>query len=165
MASKDVYLTGKGKWVRPNAPDPWGNWKMDLYLDQASYEKVLALKTTENGVGGIKNEIKKDEDGYYVTLRRPTQKVYKGKVQGFAPPEVLDKELKPLRDINIGNGSDVTAKVVVYEHATPGGSKARAMRWESLRVDNLIPFDGKKDFQEDQQKQVEGLADQPERLF
>lgn len=165
MATETIYLSGKAKWVRPTSPDPWGNWKMDLYPDTESYNKFLELKETKDGVSGIKNVIKKDDDGYCITLRRPTQKVYKGKVQGFAPPEVLDKDNQPMRDTLIGNGSDVTAKVSVYTHGTPGGGKARAMRWEAVRVDNLIPFEGKRDFDEVTNKQVSGLVDQPEKLF
>lgn len=166
MATEYIYLSGKGKWIRPNAPDPWGNWKMDLYPNEDSHNKILDLKTSQDGVSGIKNEVKKDPvDGYFITLRRPTQKVYKGKVQGFAPPIVLDKAGQPLRDTPIGNGSDVTVKVAVYTHGTPGGGKAKALRWEALRVDNLVPFEPKKDFAEDQEKQVRGLDEQPEQLF
>src|SRR5512146_1709587 len=95
MAKTDfVYLTGKTKWFRATQPDPWGNWKHDLYLTPASVEKVNELKTTSGGISGIKNELKKDEDGYYIAIRRPTQKMMKGKVVGFAPPEVIDKNGK-----------------------------------------------------------------------
>ncbi len=166
MARTDyVYLSGKGKWVRHNQPDPWGNWKMDLYLTPESYNKVMELKETVNGVTGVKNVVKKDDDGYYITLRRPTQKMMKGKVVGFAPPEVIDKNNIPVRDVAIGNGSTLTAKVAVYQHGTPGGGKARAMRWESVRIDELIPFNGKEDFPEDRKEQVKGLEEQPEPLF
>jgi hypothetical protein len=163
MATDFVYLTGKAKWCRATQPDPWGNWKIDLYLIPESVEKVNELKTTVSGVSGVKNELKKDEDGYYVTLRRPTQKMMRGKVVGFAPPEVLDKEGKPFHE-PIGNGSDVTVKVSVYTHGTPGGGKARAMRWEAVRVDNHVPFQ-KQDFPGDRAEQVAGLAEQPEPLF
>lgn len=166
-----VYLNGKVKWCRPQVPDPWGNWKTDLYPTAESLNKFKELKETKtigkDLVQGLKNILKKDEDGEYFTVRRPQQKLIRGKVIGFAPPEILDGTKTnpdgshpPLRDVIIGNGSDVTIKLAVYKHRTPGGGFARACRWESLRVDNLVPFT-KEDRPDDVEKQLRGLEDQP----
>src|SRR5688572_7094049 len=103
-----ILLQGKGKWIRPQSPDKYGNWSMVLYPNPESYNKLLELKQR-----GLKNEIKKDEDGYFTTLRRPQQKVYAGKVKGFAPPEIVGPDGLPFHAL-IGNGSDVTAKIEVY---------------------------------------------------
>lgn len=168
MATEYLYLQGKVKWVRPTAPDPWGKWKHVLYPNQDSYNKLMEYKEPKDGTSGFKNVIKKDEDGYFITLSRPTQMQVKGKIVGMAPPEMLDKDNKPLRDILVGNGSDATVKVSVYKHGVPGADKAKkayAIRWEAMRVDNLIPYEGKRDFDEHQQKQAAGLVDQPEQLF
>jgi len=157
------FFKGKGKWVRVHSPDPWGNYKLDLYPDTESYDKLLELQKK-----GMKNTIKKDEDGYFITFRRPTQKVYKGKVVGFAPPEVLEADGKTtLRDVLVGNGSDLTVKVEAYPYKSPQGTPGLGIRLASIRVDNLIPFQVKKDFEEggDQEKMIRNLAEQPAPLF
>jgi hypothetical protein len=160
-----VYLQGKTKWFRHSAPNQWGNWSHDLYIDPPSLEKWKELQTGSDDVLGIKNQLRKDEDGYFVTLRRPVEKQLRsGKKIGFAPPEVLTADgVTPLRGVMVGNGSDVTTKLEVYTHFVPGSNnkKARAIRWLSSKIDNLVPFEINKDFNENEEKQVRGLAEQP----
>ena len=158
-----VYLQGKAKWFRGHTPDEWGKWKHVLYPNEESLKKIRELQTSEEGgPTGIKNVLKKDEDGYSITLSRPASKTIKGKVVGFAPPEVLEADGKtPLRNALVGNGSDITTKIEVYTHPTPGGGKARAARWVSSRIDTLIPYESKRDFTEAQEKATRGLSDQP----
>lgn len=160
MANKDVYISGKAKWVKAHAPDKFGKWSVVVYPDSASLVKIEELKK-----GGIKNVLKKDDDGYYMAFSRPTQRMIRGKVVGFAPPIITDKEGVPLEGVLVGNGSDVTLKLETYggNHITSG--KWLAARWAALRVDSLIPFTGKRDFDEEQTKQVNGLDEQPEPLF
>lgn len=168
-----VFLKGKVKWFRAMTPDPWGNWKTDFYPVPESLELIRELQTAKSGVNGIKNTLKKDEDGYYITFRRPQQKMMKGKVVGFTPPQVLDGSKQnedgsnpPLAEASlVGNGSDATIKLEIYVHGTPGGGKAKAARWDSARIDNLIPYEVKRDFTELEKKQIEGLASQPAPLF
>ena len=172
MANEYVFLKGKTKWFRANQPDSYGNWKHQLWLDGPSLEKFRELQTTKSGVQGIKNVLQKDDDGYYVTIRRPQQKLIRGKVVGFAPPEVLDgsKTLPdgtnpPLRDVIVGNGSDIVTKIEVYSHPIPGGGRAKAVRWMSSRIDNLVPYEGRKDFTEDEERLVKGIEDQSPQMF
>ncbi len=168
MATKNVYIKGKLSWVRPDKPDPWGNYKATIHPDNESLEIIRDLCTQ-----GLKNMIKKDEDGYNVTFRRPSSKIINGKVIAFTPVELLDGtqpklpdgSSPPLRDVAVGNGSDGVIKLAVYEHKTPSGGKAKAARLEAIRIDNLIPFK-KADFTDVENKQIGELADQPrEELF
>lgn len=162
MATDIVYLQGKVKWFRANQPDEWNKYKHVLYPNPESLEKIRDLQTSTSGVTGIKNILKKDEDGYCISISRPASKTIKGKVVGFAPPEVLEADGKtPLRNVLVGNGSDVTTKVEVYTHGTPGGGRAKAMRWASSRIDNLVPYESRRDFTEKESEAVEGLAEQP----
>lgn len=172
--SEFLYLKGKVKWCRPSAVDQWGNWKTELYPDAASLEILKELQAPKGNIAGVKTVLKKDEDGYFCTIRRPREKQYGGKAVGFAPPEVLDGSQTlpdgsnpPLRDINIGNGSDATIKIVVYTHRVPGAgdAKGRAIRWEAIRIDNLVPFTGKKDFNENEEQATRGLSEQPKPRF
>lgn len=162
-----VFLKGKSKWVRHLTPNEWGKWSCVLYPDPPSLEKIRELQAE-----GLKNTIKKDEDGYYCTFSRPTSKVFKTKVQGFAPPEILDGRVTlpdgghpPLNE-NVGNGSDVTIKLEVYQHGTPGGGKAKAARWLSLLVHTLVPYLSNSDMADVQQRAIKGLdSTQTEPLF
>lgn len=135
---------------------------MTLYPNQESLDKLRELQAE-----GLKNVLKKDEDGYYVSFRRPTSKLMKGKVVAFTPPVVQDKDGQQINQTAIGNGSDVTVKLAVYSHKTPTGGKAKAARWEALRVDNLVPFEAERDFQEDQIHAISGMKDvkPEEQLF
>lgn len=162
------YIKGKLSWVRPDKPDPWGNYKATIHPDAESLEKIRELAAK-----GMKNKIGKDEDGYVVTFRRPTQKMMKGKVVAFTPVELLDGtqpkladgSFPPLRDVAVGNGSDGVIKLQIYEHPTPSGGKAVAARLEAIRIDNLIPFK-KTDISDFEARQLGDLADQDrEQLF
>ena len=157
MAAKRVYVEGKCKWARTQTPDPWGNYKITLYPTPESLEKIREL--------GLKNTLKKDEEGYNVTFRRPTSKLMRGKITTFAPPIMLDIEGNPLYDVMIGNGSDVTLRLEVYDYTHPVGGKGTAARLAAIRVDNLVPFQKERDFEEDQQIQVGDLDKQPPQLF
>ena len=160
MATETVFVQGKSMWARTQRPDEWGNWSLQLHLDNKSLEIVNKLIEQ-----GLKNRLKKDDDGYFMTFRRPTQKMMRGKVIGFTPVEVLDKDGKTPIDVAIGNGSDVTLKLEVYQHGTPGGGKAKAARLQGVRVDNLVPFESEKDYDETRQEQTSGLDEQPAQLF
>ncbi len=159
--TQEVYLKGKCKWARTNTPDKYGKWGVVLYPDDASLETIRDLQTK-----GIKNVLKKDEDGYFMAFRREQQKNMRGKMVGFAAPIVLDKDGQLLApDLMIGNGSDVTIKIEVYTYNVPAGGKGAATRLVSIRVDNLVPYEVNRDFAPDEQKAVEGLREQPAATF
>lgn len=168
MAMTLVYLQGKAKWTQKLfVPDAqYKCWSMVLYPNSESYDKILDMQKGSENIEGILNVIKKDDEGYYITLKRPTEKVIKGKVNGFQPPIVLNKDGSPLININIGNGSDVTTGLEYYTYKKPiGTKKGSAIRLFNVRVDNLVPYEPKKDMPAAQQKAVEGLNAQPEQLF
>jgi len=163
MASTEyVFVKGKLSWVKTTVPNEWGKWTCTIHPNEESLNKIRDLQAE-----GVKNVLKKDDDGYYVTFSRPTQKMIKGKVIGLAPPEVLQADGKtPLTGQLVGNGSDGVVKVEVYSHSTPGGGKAKAARLLSIKIDNLIPFELKRDFTAGQQEAVAGLPEQqPEPMF
>lgn len=157
MAQKEfVYLQGKAKWARLTVPDQYGHWSIVLYPNAESKAKIQDLISR-----GLKNNLKKDEDGEYMTFRRPTSKDIRGKVVGFAPPEVIQGDgVTPLREALVGNGSDVTVKVEVYGFKRFPGVAARL---QAVRVDTLVPYSGDRDFTDDQKDLVKGLPEQPEQ--
>jgi hypothetical protein len=157
-----VFVQGKGSWVKTIAPNKYGKWSVQLHPNEASLEIIKKLKEE-----GIKNELKKDEDGYYMTFSRPVNKEIRGKLTGFQPPRLLDGAKKlpdgthPPLDERVGNGSDVTLKLEVYKHKTPSGGEAKAARLLSIRVDNLVPYTIARDFDEDDTRAIKGLDEQP----
>lgn len=169
MANKEfIYLSGKAKWAaKLFTPDQqYKCWSFLLYPDDPSYQKILEMKKGKEGTQGILNVIKKDDDGYCMTLKRPTEKLFKGRMQGFTPPLVVNADNSPFNaQMSIGNGSDVTCKVEYYTYNRPTGGKGSAIRLEAVRVDNLVPFEKEKDFKEAELKQVSGLTEQPPPLF
>ena len=152
-----VYLKGKVKNCRPHFVNKWNKYAAILYPCAESLEQIRDLQAE-----GIKNQLKKDEDGYYLWINRPASKEYQGRVKGFAPPEVLEADGKtPLRDVNIGNGSDVTMVMEVYGYNDPSsGKKGKAMRWTAVKVDNLVPWDGKRDFSEEEKERIQEVDKQ-----
>lgn len=154
------YIQGKAAWFRAKVPNKWNKWSTQLHPNPAGLELIRDLQAQ-----GLKNQLKKDDDGYFLNVSRPvTKETSTGKILSFEPVKVFDKDGAPF-DGNIGNGSDVTIKVEVYEHSTPGGGKAKAMRWVSARIDNLVPFNADTDLNDFEKKDQEGLKDQPEQLF
>lgn len=152
--AEEVTFKGKAKWAnRLYVPDiEYKKWGLTLYPDAPSLEIIRDLQAQ-----GVKNVLKKDDDGYYLNLGRPTEKVIRGKVIPFSPPVVVDKD-GVATTASIGNGSDVTVKMEVYSHGTPTGGKAKAMRLAGVRIDNLIPYE-KGSFTDEEAQQAEGLVD------
>lgn len=157
--TRKIKIQGKVKWVRHKVPNKYGNWSHEMYPNPEGLELIRELQGQ-----GLKNKLSKDEDGWHCAFSRPTQKTIKGKVQGFAPPIIVQADgVTPLRDdVLVGNGSDATTLLDVYEHRVPGTeSKSVAARWEAMKIDHLIPFIPERDFVETEKKQIQGLDTAP----
>lgn len=153
------YVSGKLSWVRVVKPDSqYNNWVTTIHPTTDSLEKIRGWQGE-----GMKNVLKKDEDGYFTKFRCPTHRLRKdGTMWTFEAPKVVDKDGRPMDGSIIGNGSDGTLKLEIYEHGTPGGGKAIAARLVGVRVDNLVPFDVEEDYTDEEAKQVSGLKEQPQ---
>ncbi len=160
-AKQYVYLQGKCKWCRHRMPehDPFGNvrWSVELIPTPESLAIIRDLQKLQDGVQGIKNTLRQTDDGYIIRFGRPQNKTMRGTQVAFTPPEARDKNGLPMGDVNIGNGSDVTIKLEVYKHKTPLGKQARAVRWEAIQVDNLVPYDTHSDYKPEENKAFEGM--------
>lgn len=161
MATEFVYLKGKGSWIRTQTVNPWGKWTCTLHPNPGEdLEKIRELQAQ-----GLKNLMKKDDDGYFITFSRPTERVDKlGRKTGLAPVEVMLPNGQKYDGL-VGNGSDVTIKLEVYEHKTPGGGKAKAARLAAIRLDNLVPYEPNRDMLKDQKDLVRGLQEVPQPSF
>lgn len=156
------YLAGKTKYYNPTMADKWNKWSHLLYPDTASLELLRDLQAE-----GLKNVIKKDDDGYFLRISRPVSKqTSTGKMLTFLPPETFNPDGTPFVGV-VGHGSDVTTKIEVYSYMAPGSTSVpgKAMRWVSTRIDNLVPFNPETDMTDEQREAAEGLLDQPQKDF
>lgn len=170
MANSYVYFKGKGSWFKHlfqldtmyAGPDDPGKWHIKLHPTPESLEEMKALNT--------RNRIMMDDDGKYFNLSRPRKKVINLKSGGkkeiiFDAPIVFDKDGHSLSEsARIGNGSDITVKCELYSF-NHQGKKQNAVRLESVRIDNLVPYEAKENYQPSEAKAAEGLMEQPEPLF
>lgn len=127
MASSYFYLSGKAKWAKLFKPDDkYKNWQIQVYLDDES------MKVYDDS--GMTMQKKRDDDGVFVTFRRPEAKVIKDELVKFDPPAVVDGNGNKLDQL-VGNGSDVTVKVIVYDTM-----KGKGHRLEAVKVNKLVPY-------------------------
>lgn len=161
MAKEHVYFKGKGSWFRHlfQLDEEFGKWHVTLHFDPESLDAFRALQ--------LKTHLKKDDEGYFAKLSRPRKKIMRGKEVIFDAPKIFDKDGNPMTDSSrIGNGSDITVKCELYHYSPPGSKvRANAIRLESVRIDNLVPYTPQRDYEPDQAQAAAGLMEQPEPLF
>lgn len=159
MASREEFFTGKCKWAYLNKPDPkFNSYSLMLYPDAESLDKINKLKT---GKPAILNELRKDEDGYFMKFKRDAQKMIRGVLTPFSSPIVTKADGTVMPDPMLGNGSDVTIGCDIYTYRKGEGL---AVRLKTVRVNNLVPFTPKS-MDEEQKKQFGGMGAQPTVSF
>lgn len=130
MATETYYFKGKVKWAKVypgQEKSKFGDrFTVDFYPDD-----VAAFVAT-----GVQLVAKKDDDGAVkFQVRREPQKLIRGELVNFGPPQVLDKNNNPTT-VAIGNGSTVTIKIAVYDTMKGKGHRLDAVRIEDLVVYN-----------------------------
>jgi hypothetical protein len=163
MASEYIDVQGKVMFIHAVNFNKYDKWSITLRPTQASLEIIRDLQAQ-----GIKNVMKKDDNGYYIQFSREPTKLMRGKVVAFAAPkcvQLVDGKPELMDGSRIGHDSDVTVRLEVYQHGTPNGGKAKAARWDSIRVDNLIPWDPDKDLPEMAAAEVKDLAASPQPMW
>lgn len=152
------FVQGKLSLCSLGNPDmEFNNWVTTIHPTPDSLEKIRELQGE-----GLKNVLKKDEDGYFTRFRCPVSRIRKdGTVWTFEAPKVVDLEGRPMDGNLIGDGTDATLKLEVYGHGTPGGGKAIAARLVGVRVESLVPFNPETDYTEEEKKDIADLRAQP----
>lgn len=131
---KEIYLSGTAKWCKHKKPDEkYGNYTMDLFMDDKSWAKF-----NDSGAQ-LKVRTSDDEEtpGNFVTFKRAHSKQFNDELRIFGPPSVIDVDGNDISKDNVGNGSEVTIKVRVYDTRMGKGTD-----WESMRVETLVPYEG-----------------------
>lgn len=138
---KSVKLRGKIRYAQGLGKldykfDEHGKYTCVLYLDSDSLEMIREMQ-----LHGLQNKLKKDEDGYHVSLSRPGSKVFDGIRKEFGAPKITGPQGRYVTPNEIGNGSDVECTLEVYKWKPRGGNKYNvAMRLSSVDVHELIEF-------------------------
>jgi len=133
MATSTHYLKGIAKWAKVHRPDEkYGKHSIDLGMTKeqlSAYEKI-----------GLKNKPKEADGLHWVTFRRdPTGMVWVNRVQTIAgKPSVVDSN-NNTTDVTIGNGSEVTIELQVYDYDNKFG-KGKGSRLEKVKIDKLVEF-------------------------
>lgn len=149
MATKVIYVTGPCKWARVYKPDEkYGNYSIEVYPDKAS---MVALAES-----GIQVSPKEDEEGIYYKFRRDDKKLINNELVEFGPPKVVDKDLTAF-DKLIGNTSNVTLKISVYDTKTKG----KGHRLEMIRVNNLVEYEPPKKDENAMPEAPDAVAETP----
>jgi hypothetical protein len=103
-----------------------------LYLDDKS--KTIWQQLKEEG---IQNRMKTDQDGAFVTLRCPIEKKIRGTMTKMNPILAI-KDQVPYIGM-IGDGSDITCMVTVYDYRKPITNEAgKAIRLSAIKINNLV---------------------------
>lgn len=134
MSTDIYYFRGIAEWAKVHKPDEkFQVYTIDLFLDRPSQklfkDSHLQLELRED----------KPDKGVYVKFRRPETKLVKKEVISVGPPTVLirkegTEDYIPFSD-PIGNGSEVTIKVSVFDTM-----KGKGHQLEVVAVEELIPY-------------------------
>lgn len=148
---------GKIKFIHAVNFNKYDKWSVTFYPDVKSLERIREIQAE-----GVKNVMKKDDEGYYIQFSREPTKLIRGKVVAFTAPKVVDKAGQPFDGSKIGWGSDATIRLEVYKHSTPNGGFSKAARWDSIRIDNLVEFSPEKQWTPEEQAAVKSLTEAKE---
>jgi len=131
MATQEVYLSGVSGWTHLGKPGKYGSFTVDMYLDDASWEKFETA--------GLRLKPKEDDKGTFVTLRRaPQQTLMSGEVREYGAPKIVDSDNNPFEEASrIWMGSKLTCRLVVYDTV-----KGKGHRLEAVRVEELAEREG-----------------------
>jgi len=123
---------GTAKWAKLSTPDEYNDelsWKINLYMSPEEFKRFKAT--------GIQLKVKEDEEGKFVTFRRPTEIERKGEIVALEKPTLYQGPAgaETLFEGEIGNGSQVTVKVEIYDT-----KKGKGHRLIAVRVDELVEY-------------------------
>jgi hypothetical protein len=143
MVTVNKNFKGQLKFASLKETNQWGDWNITFYPEPTALEEIREMQSN-----GMKNILKKDDNGYYITFKRAQQVKRAGQERVNTPPVVVGPDGKtPLNNI-VGSGSKVTVKLETYTHATPSGGRAVAARLAGVQVHELVPYGDAGTFEE-----------------
>ena len=144
MSNLYETLSGEFYWTRtkepelspfkakPSDPDKY-QWKTMFRPDKDSLTKIMDLQSM-----GVKNQLRKDDKGYFINFNRPTE-IKTGRGMSKLEPPKVTLNGKPFDEF-IGNGSRGQLTLEVYEHKTQNGGKGHAARLYAIDLEEHVPY-------------------------
>lgn len=138
MASgTQITFVGCGKWMHRLFEEDaqYNYYGLDFYPDKASLKAYVKA--------GCQGEIREDEEGQFVKLRRKPKVLSRaGKLLDFGPPKVVDAEGAKWPDNKVvGNGSKVEVTVTTYPTAKGVGTRldqVKVLEWKEYVPQDAI---------------------------
>ncbi len=138
--TKFIYLDGKIKWASGlgKIDEKYNTYNAQFYPTPEALAEFLALGTSV--------KIKEDDDGPNFKIKREAERAFKDpetgetEVKVMGPPRVFREDSDGQHDLDpatVGNGSDTTIKLAVYESKK---YKTIGSRLEAVRVNNLVVY-------------------------
>lgn len=153
---KKVYIEGEAHYFRPYFLDTGenledGDFKDKIMKTEGVYTARIKLNQesrdaaedylngfgvpTDNMFGNLLTRDRETGDIFYKVVRGHMEPNFEDPLMG--PPKVVDEEGKEWDpEVLIGNLSKLTIKLDVWK-----GNKATKIRWEGVRVDDLVPYE------------------------
>lgn len=140
MATKTYTFSGIAMYPRLKSPDTkYKKYSIDLIMDEASYEKYKASGCQMDTLKK-KKLMKEQEDRIVagdertVTFRRPTVTLFKDGPKEWGPVPTVDDKGNEIEGL-VGNGSEVTISVDVFDTSQGPGS-----RLQSVTVHKMVEY-------------------------
>ncbi len=143
MATKEYYFNGIAEWakVQPHQRDKkYDRYAINVVMDEETMKRFRA-----SGAQIMIRQNNDEDKTEYGQFHRPHSNLIKGEVVTFGPPQVFlagdepedddDQDYKRF-DGEIGNGSEITVKIVVYDTV-----KGPGHRLQAIRINNLVVYD------------------------
>ena len=130
--SEKVDFFGKITWAHVVDANRFGNWSLNLYPDPDSLERLRELQ--------LKNVFKKDTNGWYLQISRPTIIEFtKGVETEVTPPKVHMADGSEVTQ-RIGDGSDCVVTCELRKWKIPNSERyGNSIRLYELAVKDLVP--------------------------
>jgi len=118
------YMTGVAYWAKVHKPDEkFNKFTLDFYPDDKSWKVYKAT--------GLQLKERESEHGTYIKLGVAAARLTKTGEVKKATVTVLDEDNNPTKE-DIGNGSEVTVKIEVFDTAKGPGHRLIAVRADKL---------------------------------
>ena len=136
---------GEAKWFSVNKVDKFGNYTVELHLDE-SKDSLQFIESLEN-FGSGKKPYEKTPEGYKVKLKSKSQGTKRDKstyiINAPAIYNALGQRLSgaDLEGLSIGNGSKIRAKVEVKQYNFMGQDGV-SIGLKSVQIVEAVAYNG-----------------------
>lgn len=160
MSKKSISVTtpfGKVEWFSLNKVDQFGNYTCTLHLEESPETLKLIDQIDELNPTGKKPYEKQADGSFKIRMKSKSKGTKKtGEVYKINPPVVYNAagkkvEAEKLARLNVGNGSEMRAKLELTTYAmvdqeTQEVIKGISSKVKSVQISKIVEFSGGDDF-------------------